>query len=340
MKRLIPRLTKSKLRLPILIILLIILASVLSFKGFRFLNPTIDKELINRNNGPITRVGETDPTFTDANIPASTKDLSTQDQSYVLMDPRTNKILKANNADLQRAPASTTKLLTGLIVLQNLKETEIVRVGSEVNVEGSQIGLSPGAEIAVYDLLTALYVYSANDAAAALAVKTSGSISAFAEEMNKYAAALGCNNSHFINPHGMPDPEHYTTANDLAIISSEFLKNKSLMKYVNKTHAQIKWTDAQGVLRKAEFQNTNRLLGVYPGDEGLKTGTTTEAGQCLVSYVNRADGELLLVLLGSKDRYDDTIKLLDEGWAEQRSGAALQELAKDPKSLSLSPGIF
>ncbi|MFZ3130281.1 MAG: D-alanyl-D-alanine carboxypeptidase, partial [Desulfosporosinus sp.] len=179
-----------------------------------------------------------------------------------------------------------------------------------------------------------------NDAAAALAVKISGSIPAFAEEMNKYAATLGCQHSHFMNPHGMPDPEHYTTANDLIKISSVFLKNESLMKYVKKTRAQIQWKDARGVLRKAEFENTNRLLGNYPGDEGLKTGTTTEAAQCLVSYVTRPDGDLLLVLLGSKNRYDDTIKLLDEGWATQRSEAALRELVKDPKSLILSPGIF
>ena len=94
------------------------------------------------------------------------------------------------------------------------------------------------------------------------------------------------------------------------------------------------------MVRYVEVQNTNSLLGIYPGDQGLKTGTTTEAGQCLVSYIERPDGELLLVLLGSKNRYNDTIKLLDEGWADQRSKAALRELAKDPKSLIMSPGIF
>jgi D-alanyl-D-alanine carboxypeptidase (penicillin-binding protein 5/6) len=343
LKRLMHRLIKSrksKLKLSIFILLLIALAGFLSYKEFHLLKPTIDEGLLNGEKGLITGVAETNPDPPDSNIPASTQDLSTQDQSYVLMDPQTNEILRASNPDLQRAPASTTKLLTGLVVLQNLQETELVRVGSEVNVEGSQLGLTPGSEITVHALLTALYVHSANDAAAALAVKTSGSIPAFAEEMNKYAAELGCNNSHFVNPHGLPDPEHYTTAHDLAIISNDFLKNESLMKYVNKARAQIQWTDTQGKLHKAEFQNTNRLLGVYPGDKGLKTGTTTEAGQCLVSYVSRADGELLLVLLGSKERYNDTIKLLDEGWTEQRPGAALREMAKDPQSLILGPGLF
>lgn len=285
-------------------------------------------------------VGETKPTAIKSKTLISTKDLSTKDESYVLIDPQTTQILKSYNADLKRAPASTTKLLTGLIALKSLQETDIVRVGTEVNIEGSQLGLSPGDEISVHELLTALYVNSSNDAAAALAVKISGSIPAFAEEMNKYAATLGCQDSHFVNPHGMPDPEHYTTANDLGKIASQFIKNEELMKFVKQPSARIQWKNARGIVRYAELQNTNSLLGVYPGDQGLKTGTTTEAGQCLVSFVTRPDGNLLLVLLGSKNRYNDTIKLLDEGWADQRSNAALRGLAKDPRSLILSPGIF
>lgn len=315
------------------ILILIIVVSVLSYLRFHKISPTITK-------GLIIGAGETKLDSLSAKPPISTMDLSTKDESYVLIDPQTTQQLKAYNADLQRAPASTTKLLTGLIVMRTLKETDIIRVGTEVNVEGSKLGLSLGDEITVHELLTALFVHSSNDAAAALAVKISGSIPAFAEEMNKYAATLGCQASHFRNPHGMPDPDQYTTANDLCKISSVFLKHEGLMKYVKEPRAQIKWKDARGVLHKAEVENTNLLLGVYPGDEGLKTGTTTEAAQCLVSYVTRPDGELLLVLLGSKNRYSDTIKLLDEGWAEQRTKAALRELAKDPKSLILSPGIF
>lgn len=266
--------------------------------------------------------------------------LSTPDESYVLIDPQTPMIIKSSNADIQRAPASTTKLLTGLIAQKSLKETDIVRVGSEVTVDGSCLGLSPGDEISVHDLLTALFVHSANDAAAALAVKISGSIPAFAEKMNNYAATLGCQDSHFTNPHGLPDPDHYTTANDLGKIAGFFLKNEELMRIVKETSANIQWKDARGMIRHAEVKNTNSLLGIYPGDQGLKTGTTTEAGQCLVSYVTRSDGELLLVLLGSKQRYGDTIKLLDEGWTDQRTNAALKGLAQDPRSLILSPGIF
>ena len=308
------------------------MVSVLSYFGYHYISPSIAK-------GHMTS-SETKPNFLDSKTLISTKDLSTQDESYVLIDPQTTRILKSYNADLKRAPASTTKLLTGLVAEKTLEATDVVTVGSEVIMEGSHLGLSPGDQISVKELLTALYVHSSNDAAAALAVKISGSIPAFAEEMNTYAATLGCENSQFRNPHGMPDPDQYTTANDLSKISSQFLKNERLIQYVKQPHARIQWKDAKGNPRQAEFANTNRLLGNYPGDEGLKTGTTTEAGQCLVSYVTRPDGELLLVLLGSENRYNDTIKLLDEGCADQRSKAALRGLAQDPKSLILSPGIF
>lgn len=307
--------------------------------GYHYLHSVLVKDFFP------SAFSETKPDSFNSNITttatsSSIANLSTPDESYVLIDCQTTMIIKSSNAERQRAPASTTKLLTGLIAQKTLKETDIVRVGSEVKVDGSRLGLSPGDEISVHDLLTALYVHSANDAAEALAVKISGSIPAFAEEMNNYAATLGCQHSHFTNPHGLPDPDHYTTASDLGKIASHFLKNEELMKFVKETSANVQWKDARGLVRHVEVKNTNSLLGIYPGDQGLKTGTTTEAGQCLVSYVTRPDGDLLLVLLGSKQRYGDTIKLLDEGWAQQRSNAALRGLAHDPRSLILSPGIF
>lgn len=293
---------------------------------------------------PATAMASATPTTKDNPTTTNTSSLASEliapKVSYVLLDPQTNQILKSQNPDLQRAPASTLKLLTGLIAEESLKETDIVKVGPEVTIEGSRLGLSPGDEISVDDLLTALFVNSSNDAAAALAVKISGSIPEFAQKMNNYATALGCQQSHFTNPHGMPDHDQYTTASDFAVIANHFIKNEKLMKYVQKNQARVQWKDAQGKIRNAELQNTNLLLGVYPGDQGLKTGTTTEAGQCLVTYVTRADGDLLLVLLGSEQRYKDTINLLDEAWAEQRSKAALRGLSKDPRSLIVSPGIF
>jgi D-alanyl-D-alanine carboxypeptidase (penicillin-binding protein 5/6) len=112
------------------------------------------------------------------------------------------------------------------------------------------------------------------------------------------------------------------------------------MSIVQKTYAQVHWKDSNEILHSAKLKTTNSLLGIYPGVQGLKTGTTTEAGQCLISYVTRTDGNLLLVLLGSKQRYRDSVILSDEGWAMQRSAAALRNLANDPQSLISSPGIF
>jgi len=334
------------------VITVIILITLLAL-GFRYLGPIDWKGLITiaeiklnsfsstlLTTTPTISTSSTTTTTTTSTTSSSSMELSTEDESYVLIDPLTNQILKSHNADVERAPASTLKLITGLLTLEKLNETDIVQVGTEVNVEGSRLGLKPGDQISVHDLLTALYVNSSNDAAAALAVKIGGSIPAFATEMNEYAATLGCQNTHFTSPHGMPDPDQYTTANDLIKIASQFIKNEELMKFVKETHALVQWKDSQGVFRQGELQNTNQLLEIYPGDLGLKTGTTTEAGQCLVTYVSRPDGDLLLVLLGSKQRYGDTIKLLDEAWAEQRPKAALQGLAKDPSSLILSPGLF
>lgn len=279
----------------------------------------------------------------NASMPSDLPDAasaSVYDESYLLIDINTNQVLLSQNTELQRAPASTTKLLTGLVALQKLDRSQIVTVGEEVNVEGSRLGLQPGDKISVDDLLNAMYIISANDAAAALAVETSGSLPAFAEEMNAYASSVGAHRSHFTTPHGLSDPEHYTTATDLSLIAKAFLQQPILMEYVQTREDTISWTDGHGNPKTTHLQNTNHLLGIYPGVQGLKTGRTTEAGQCLVTYSTSSDGQLLLVLLGSEQRYVDTVKLLDQGWAKLRSQNALKAAAKDQASFFASPGFF
>jgi D-alanyl-D-alanine carboxypeptidase (penicillin-binding protein 5/6) len=266
--------------------------------------------------------------------------LKSKEMSYYLINRDTNEVLSAYLEEKKRAPASTTKLLTGITALKLLTEDDFVVVGPEVNLTGTNLGLHPGDKITVRNLLTAIFLASANDASAALAVKASGSISAFSEAMNTEAQSLGCKNSHFTSPHGLTDPAQYTTAKDLAKITSTFINNDQLMKYVQQTEATIRWIDANGNLRTQQVRNKNKLLGVYPGIQGLKTGTTNEAGQCLVTYDVRSDGKLLLVLLGSDQRYRDTVQLLDEGWAKLRIQAALKTLVSDPEPLLSGPGIF
>lgn len=276
----------------------------------------------------------------DLILPSAQESGSLDEESYLLLDVDSGRVITARNTELKRPPASTTKLLTGLVAQEILPPEHIVEVGEEVYVEGSKLGLQPGDRISVHDLLTAMYVMSANDAAAALAVEASGSIAAFAQEMNAYATLLGANNSNFVNPHGLSDPNHYTTASDLARIAYRFIQNENLLNYVNQDTAQITWVSTSGQNRSATIQNTNKLLGIYPGVEGLKTGTTQDAGQCLVTYLVSEDGRLLLVLLGSKQRYYDTVDLLDEGIGALRLETSLETIAKDPQTVFNSPGLF
>ncbi|HVJ48991.1 D-alanyl-D-alanine carboxypeptidase family protein [Desulfitobacterium sp.] len=271
---------------------------------------------------------------------ASAPDKSLNTSSYYLINAQNQDILLAQNETVQRAPASTVKLLTGLVAMQSLREEDVVKVGDEVQMENSTLGLKPGDTILVKDLLTALYLPSANDAAVALAVKAKGSVSAFVEAMNQYALQLGCQNSRFQTPNGLPAPDQYTTAQDLAKIALSFTQHTTLMQYVQKKEGRVEWTTSNNLKKSIIVNNTNEFLSVYPGVQGLKTGTTTEAGQCLVTYITRTDGNLILVLLGSENRYKDTKNLLDQGLAALRTRAALWNLGSSPESLIQTPGFF
>lgn len=270
----------------------------------------------------------------------STAEQNTNTTSYYLFSAQNQDAILAHNETTHRAPASTVKLLTGLVAMQSLNEDEMVKVGSEVQIENSTLGLKPGDTIRVRDLLTAIYLDSANDAAVALAVKAKGSLPKFLEGMNQYALQLGCQNSQFQTPNGLPAPDQYTTAQDLSKIAVAFTQNKMLMQYVQEKEGRVEWTSSNGQKKSVQVRNTNEFLGVYPGDEGLKTGTTTEAGQCLVSYITRPDGNLILVLLGSKNRYQDTLELLDQGVAAIRTRAALRNLSSSPEFLIHAPGFY
>lgn len=262
------------------------------------------------------------------------------DSSYLMVNLKTGDTILTKDADLRRAPASTLKLLTGLLVIDKLSPEQEITVGEEVNISGSSLGLLPGDRIKVKDLLAATFVLSANDAASALAVAAYGSMENFLENMNQYAKEIGCTDSQFKTASGMPAEGQYTTAQDLALIAREFIKNEKLMEYVNMKEATVQWTQSKGWLQIRKLTNTNMLLHVYPGDLGLKTGTTTEAGQCLVSYITREDGDLLLVLLGSKKRYTDTVELLDKGMSRIRSRSAIKNIIVSPESLTTYPGYY
>ncbi|AHF06966.1 D-alanyl-D-alanine carboxypeptidase family protein [Desulfitobacterium metallireducens] len=289
---------------------------------------------------PSRSISATQPTVYQSTVKQSNEDKSLNTPSYYLINAQNQDILLAQNETLQRAPASTVKLLTGLVAMQTLHEEDVVTLGNEVVIENSTLGLKPGDTLLVKDLLTALYLPSSNDAAVALAVAAKGSLPAFVEAMNQYALQLGCNSSRFQTPNGLPALDQYSTAQDLSKIAIDFIHNKTLMQYVEKEEGKVEWTGSNGLKKSIIVNNTNEFLGLYPGVQGLKTGTTTEAGQCLVTYITRMDGDLILVLLGSENRYKDTQNLLDRGISTLRTQAALRNIGSSPESMIQTPGFF
>jgi D-alanyl-D-alanine carboxypeptidase len=209
--------------------------------------------------------------------------------------------------------ASTTKIMTALIVLERLPLERVVTVPAEaVGIEGSSVYLYAGEQITVETLLYALLLSSANDAAVALAVETAGSVADFAALMNEKAARLGLSNTHFCNPHGLHDEAHYTTARELALLSAHALQSEAFAKIVATPRHTAK-QNSTGATRL--FRNHNRLLSSYGGAIGVKTGFTKVEGRCLVSAAAREGLTLVCVTLSCPDDWRDHTALLDFGFA-------------------------
>ncbi|MGB9903925.1 MAG: D-alanyl-D-alanine carboxypeptidase family protein [Desulfotomaculales bacterium] len=242
-------------------------------------------------------------------------------EAAVLMDARTGQVLFAKNEHKKMYPASTTKILTALVILERVNPAETVRVPEEASrTEGSAIGLQAGEELSCSDLLYALLLASANDAAVTLAVHAAGSVENFAALMNAKARSLGASESHFTNPHGLPDPDHYTTASDLALITLSAMRNPAFREIVGTETKAIKrpLADRSRGVPQEDLWNHNRLLESYQGATGVKTGYTDEAGQCLVASAERDGRELIAVVLKSEGSavYEDARKMLDYGFEQ------------------------
>ena len=238
---------------------------------------------------------------------------ATSAASYALLDPASGEALAEKDADTRRPMASTTKIMTALVALERLSLDDTVTVPAEaVGVEGSSIYLFAGEQITVRTLLYALLLSSANDAAAALALHTAGSIEAFAALMNEKAAALQLHDTHFCNPHGLHDAQHYTTARDLARLTAAALENDSFAEIVSakRYSAPQNGTDAARL-----FVNHNRLLRTLDGAVGVKTGFTRASGRCLVSAAEREGLLLIAVTLNAPSDWQDHTALLEWGFA-------------------------
>lgn len=247
-------------------------------------------------------------------------------ESGILMEVSTGTILYSKNVHQQYYPASITKILTALLVLENCELNEWVTIPHDAvymdEDKGSHIALDEGEEVQVKDLLYALMLASANDAAYALAVHTGGSIEGFAEMMNAKAAELGCQESHFVNPHGLPNEEHLTSAYDMALITREALKSDVFREIAGTLFYEIPPSEKQPDLIPMS-QHHDMLTGTryhYDGAFVGKTGYTTIAKNTLVTCAARDGMELICVTMKTEGKqvYKDTAALFDFGFEQFR----------------------
>lgn len=231
--------------------------------------------------------------------------------SALIMDRNTGRILWSKDPDTKRYPASTTKILTGLLLLENTKPTDLISAPFDIEkTTGSSLHLKPYESLNAQDMLYALMMRSANDGCEAVARHISGTAEEFAKLMTKRAKEIGATNSHFMNPHGLHDEQHYTTAHDLALIAREAMKNDDFRDAV-KTQS---YTVGRSInLADRLIKNHNRLLELDTTVNGIKTGWTVPAGRCFVGSIERNGLSLITVVLKSTDWVADTTRLNE--WA-------------------------
>lgn len=236
-------------------------------------------------------------------------DVGTSAASAVVIDAASNRVLYEKDAYTRRGMASTTKIMTAIIAIENLDMKDIVTVSPFASAtEGSSVWLAPGEHMSAEDLLYALMLASGNDAAAALAEHTAGSVGAFTLLMNKKAKEIGAFNTSFTNPHGLPEENHYTTAYDLALIASHAMKNPLFREIVSTESKVISW---EGSEWDRKVSNHNKLLKMYDGCIGIKTGFTKKDGRCLVSCAEKNGITLITVTLSDPDDWNDHMALMD-----------------------------
>ena len=235
-----------------------------------------------------------------------------QARAAVLMDAETGQALFTQNAHKPLPPASLTKIMTAILVLEQCDLDAVVKASKRaVNTQASSMHLRVGEEVKVRDLLYALMLRSANDAAVALAEHAAGSVEAFAQLMNEKAKSLGAKHTRFVNPHGLHDPRHLSTAYDLALITRYAMENETFRAIVKAPYYIVERSvnqDDMWMVNKAKF------LEQYAYAEGVKTGYTNQAGYCFAGSAYRDGRRLITVVLNSPQRVADTIALMEHGF--------------------------
>ncbi len=242
-------------------------------------------------------------------------------RSAALYEPETRSFIYTKNPHERLGMASTTKIMSALIALENLSlDTQIYVDDRAIGIDGSSIYLEQGEVLSAEDLIYALMLNSANDAAEALAYEICGSIEGFCDMMNERADQLGLKDTHFCNPHGLDSSEHYTSAYDLAIISAEALKNPEFKEIVSTGIREI-----SSNLKTRVLVNHNKLLKQYDGCIGVKTGYTKATGRSLVGAAEKDDICLISVTLDAPDDWSDHKKLFDFGFSNVHSLKLIDE---------------
>lgn len=247
--------------------------------------------------------------------------------SAILVESSTGRIIWEKNSEIEREPASMTKMLTCILALEKLNPLEEVIMSNEaVMTEDNTLAWTTGDSVPAKDMVIAVMLVSENGGAVALAQTVSNSVSQFADLMNDKAKEIGCTDSHFENPNGLPSPRHYSTAKDMARIAVYCMKNQDFREIVNTKRTSIRWIYPKD--KWSELNNTNELLTKYKGANGIKTGWTRAAGGCLTASAKRGDTELIAVIMHSPDhdtRFEDATNLFNYGFERVRMVNAIDK---------------
>jgi len=234
----------------------------------------------------------------------------------ILIDGSDGQVIYEKNADEKLYPASTTKIMTALTVFQILEETDtdldsyVIIPEEAVGIEGSSVYLKAGEKLTIRELMYGMMLQSGNDAAAALAICCGGTMENFVDRMNRNSKRLGCNSTNFVNPNGLFDENHYTTARDLARISREAMKNEEFRQIVSAE----KWqSEESGRI----FINKNKTVRQYEGATGIKIGYTKASGRTLAASAKRGETELIAVVLNDSNWFNDAYAMMDYGFSRQ-----------------------
>ena len=238
-------------------------------------------------------------------------------EGYILIDASSGEVLYGSNYNMRMPMASTTKIMTAVVAIENMPlDTRIIIPREAVGIEGSSIYLCEGESLTLEELLYALLLSSANDAATAIAISVGGDVDGFANMMNDTAKRLGLEDSHFMNPHGLDNAEHYTTAKDLAKLTAYALTLPKFKEIVSTYKKSISFNNKEG---GRLLVNHNKLLNAYPDTIGVKTGFTKRSGRCLVSAAERNGTILIAVTLNAPDDWRDHKTMLDYGFDNYES---------------------